>query len=214
MLAARSYHTATLLPNGKVLIAGGDAAEDAEDPGNRQAGSTAPPRIPAELYDPISAKFGAADQIGVMLAGRVGHSATLLRNGDVLITGGCVNGGMTPSTLYSPKTGKFRGVPGPAGCGSTATLLPDGTVLIVGGTDPNEMSGGILDDSAIYDPKNGRLSAAGTIPGGRTGHRAVLLKNGKVLIVGGFEGIGTGGAPADTTVLYDSIIHQYATLTP
>src|SRR5258708_24176284 len=92
MLEPRSGQTATLLPNGKVLIAGGMR-------GNQDFYKS------AELYDPATGKF---QPTGEMNVARVGHIAVLLRSGKVLIAGGWAGGGGTDSAeLYDPTVGKF-----------------------------------------------------------------------------------------------------------
>src|SRR5579863_542227 len=120
MLEPRSGHTATLLPTGKVLIAGGMRRNQDFYPS-------------AELFDPATGKF---QPTGAMHERRVGHVAVLLPSGKVLIAGGWVGQGGTDSAeLYDPATGRFtiiakmttpRGRP-------SATLLQDGDVLIAGG---------------------------------------------------------------------------------
>src|ERR1700676_702460 len=91
MLEPRSGHTATLLPNGKVLIAGGMRR-------NQDFYKS------AELYDPATGKF---QRTGEMSVARVGHVAVLLNSGKVLITGGWVGQGATDSAeLYDPASGK------------------------------------------------------------------------------------------------------------
>ncbi len=92
MLAPRSGHTATLLPDGRVLIAGGMRR-------NQDFYRS------AELYDPTSGKF---QPTGDMLMARVGHAAVLLPSGKVLIAGGWIGHGVTDEAeLYDPATGKF-----------------------------------------------------------------------------------------------------------
>src|ERR1035438_4884872 len=117
MLEPRSGQTATLLPDGKVLIAGGMRR-------NQEFYKS------AELYNPASGKF---QRTGDMSIARVGHIAVQLRSGKVLIAGGWIGHGAADSAeLYDPATGKFapigemtarRGEP-------RATMLADGDVLM------------------------------------------------------------------------------------
>jgi hypothetical protein len=90
---ARVYHTATLLPSGKVLIAGGQINHP-----NKNGGITSS----AELYDPQSGDFTLT---GYMKAPRALHTATLLSSGEVLVAGG---NGLSSAELYNPETGTFR----------------------------------------------------------------------------------------------------------
>ncbi len=120
MTAARSSHTATLLPNGKVLIAGG--------------GQT------AELYDPVTGLF---TPIGSMAISRFWHTATMLPDGTVLIAGGSIRywGSETATTeIYDPATGSFSLGPSmrQGRFSHTATLLPGGRVLFVGGASSDD----------------------------------------------------------------------------
>src|SRR5919109_3635066 len=109
---AREYHTATLLPNGKVLVAGGDN-------GKQLLNS-------AELYDPAT---GAWSSTGNLNAARALHTATLLPNGKVLVAGGAYN--LNSAELYDPVTGSWSstGNLNTARFVHTATLLPNGRVL-------------------------------------------------------------------------------------
>lgn len=170
MTAPRSGHTATLLPNGQVLIAGGMERNGVFFNG-------------AELYDPMTGRFTAADKN--MGTQRVGHSATLLPNGKVLIAGGWGNEGVLASAeLYDPKTGVFTatGNMSVARGDFTATLLSNGRVLVAGGE-----SGGVLSGAETYDPATGQFARTGNMSAGRTMHAAVLLPDGRVLIAGGGE---------------------------
>ncbi len=116
MTVARAYHTATLLNNGKVLVAGGSAS---------QVGTLAS----ADLYDPGAGIFTAT---GSMTVARSQHTATLLSNGKVLIAGG----GVASTELYDPSTGTFTATGNMTEVRSqhTANLLPSGMVLIAGGS--------------------------------------------------------------------------------
>jgi len=175
MTTARYGHTATLLPNGRVLIAGG--------------GSTSAPvgLASAELYDPTTGHFTAT---GSMTVGRFFHTATLLQNGKVLLTGGVRNGdSLASAELYDPSTGTFTAT------GSmsytryvhTATLLANGQVLIAAG---NFLAGiyYYLASAELYNPTTGIFSPTGSMSVPRYAPYATLLPNGKVLVAGGYNG--------------------------
>jgi len=184
LATARQDHTATLLPNGKVLITGGY---------NITSGYLAS----AELYDPSSGTFSATDSLG---SARRHHTATLLPNGKVLIAGGYNSTSpyyLTSAELYNPSSGTFSatGSLGTARYRHTATLLPNGKVLIAGGYN---ITSGSLASAELYDPTSGTFSATGSLGTARTDHTATLLPNGKVLLAGGF-----GGTWLTSAELYD-----------
>ena len=161
-----SSPTATLLPNGKVLVTGG---------ANGIALAN------AELYDLANGLFTATSS---MTTGRWGHTATLLPSGKVLITGGLGATILASAELYDPATGLFTATGSMATVRAqhTATLLPNGKVLITGGT-PNLATG--LTSAELYDPATGLFTATGHMVVARSSHTATLLPNGKVLVAGG-----------------------------
>jgi hypothetical protein len=114
---------------------------------------------------------------GDMTRARAGHTATLLADGRVLITGG--DGDARSTELYDPATGTFVPTGGMTAARGmhTATLLPDGRVLIAGGWG--------LSSVELYDPAAGTFSPTGEMIEDQAGHTATLLPNGKVLIAGG-----------------------------
>ncbi len=160
MIDGHFSQTVTLLADGEVLIAGG---------GDTHASAT---NI-AELYDPASDSFRPAGS-GLMSTPRTYHTATLLRDGRVLLAGGMNAEGkpLSSAELFDPKTGKFVPTGGMAYARYTAsaTALPDGRVLIAGGADTPEGYAGAgqqraemqsLDTAELYDPARGRFSPAG-----------------------------------------------------
>ena len=175
MLSPRASHTATLLLDGTVLMAGGLNIEYID----RQEWDF--PIASAELFDARSGTFTAT---GSMATARSGHNATLLANaalantasyGRVLVTGG---GGQT-AELYIPASRLFTGTGPLLGTrnGETATLLNTGEVLVAGGGTAT---------AELYNPASGRFKATiGSMAAARTAHTATLLQDGRVLIAGG-----------------------------
>ena len=172
----RFYHTATLLSDGRVLVASG---------GSQQT-FLYPELLSAELYDPATGNWTFT---GSLNNARVLHTATLLLNGNVLVAGGYPNhdhSGKGKAELYDPAAGNWT----PTGSMNfgrtqhTATLLFDGRVLVVG-------SGESPDTAELYDPAMGIWTLTGSLNSGRYAHTATLLANGAVLVAGGRnDGIG------------------------
>ena len=227
MSEARSGHTATLLPSGKVLIVGGNtvgsgsATAEVYDPatatfiptanmtkaqtgqsatllldgrvliaGGIGSGQSSSTLATAELYDPLT---GAFTVTATMTAPRAGHTATLLPDGRVLVTGGFTDStavGTDTAEIYDPAKASFQATSQPMAVGRsdhTATLLRDNTVLLFGGDSLDSLV------AETYSPADGSFSAVGVDDSDRNGHTATLLKNGSVLIIGG----GAGSATAE-----------------
>jgi N-acetylneuraminic acid mutarotase len=157
---ARKSHSATRLASGLVLVVGTLTS--------------------AEVYDPAT---GAWAYTGSLKRFHSGYTATLLEDGDVLVTGGWAD----PSVeLYDPALGTW-GYTGALAVGRinhSATLLSDGRVLVVGG----EGTAGRLASAELYDPDTGQWSATGSLGLARFYHTATLLNDGRVLVVGGYAG--------------------------
>src|SRR5216110_534290 len=188
----RAEHTATLLANGTVLIAGG-----------RRGAS---PRRAAQLFDPATDTFTA---LGPMSTPRGRHTATLLRDGRVVVIGGTDGVGPLASLeLYDPTRRTFSRAPSAltvARQDHTATLLPDGRVLVAGGSNAS----GALDSAELYDPTAGTVSPAGPLNVPRTLASAALLLDGTVLVAGGQT---TTSEDLDSAEIYDAATNTFAWL--
>ena len=158
MAVAREYHSATLLRDGRVLIAGGA----------RLSGLDWENLASAEIYDPVTQTFTATES---MRYARSAHSVILLADGRVLVAGG-----QQAAELYDPVTGSFTEAdnmvyPRPF---TVATQLLDGRVLITGGAV-----------AEVYDPVTSTFLSTGNVQVNQLWHSATLLRDGTVLITGG-----------------------------
>lgn len=179
MLGTHFGHTASLLPDGRVLVAGGG-----DDYG-------------AEVYDPDRRTWTATAD---MVALRHGHSATVLRDGTVLVVGGAETDGpaFTSAEIYEPvqDTWTATGSMVSPRAHHTANLLADGRVLVAGGKAQGT-GGAALAAVEIYDPATGLWTSTGDMNESRGGHTATLLDDGTLLVAGGTD---EKSAPAE---LYD-----------
>lgn len=173
MGTARAAHTATVLLDGRVLLAGGMTASEREPAG-------------AELFDPATGRYAPA---GAMRIPRHSHTATRLADGRVLIAGGYDAEGryLAGAEVYDPARGTFEptGAMGTARAGHVAVPLADGRVLLVGGVGEGWT---FLASAETYDPTRGTFAATGAMGVPRESHAAARLADGRVLIVGGHTG--------------------------
>jgi hypothetical protein len=186
MLEPRRGHTAVLLPNKQVLVAGGTAVRSTDSLKALQT---------AELYDPEANTWTAT---GAMSDARSGHTAVVLNGGRVLVAGGSAPISRTGEAalafceIYTQSTGKWT----PAASllqprsRHQAVALSGTTVLVVGGSTPGTPGDGTFDPfsqltSELFDVGSGLWTAMPSRPGGRGFHRAVALGAGKVLVIGG-----------------------------
>jgi hypothetical protein len=188
MALPRATHTATPLPDGRVLIVGGCVHDHCDGPAAADS----------EVFDPRTGRFTPGPQLQ---AGRFGHTATALPDGRVLVVGGFPREAQPPlatAEVYDPATARFE----PTSPMSvrraehTATRLSDGRVLVAGGAHASS----VLASAEVYDPRTGRFTPVSPLPGPRSIHAAALLGDGRVLVAGGQS---ARGALLDTAVVYD-----------
>ena len=146
-----------------------------------------PPQVP----DPTASATGTAASwtaTSPMGHDHFAHTATLLSDGRVLVTGGGGDASVASSELFDPDTGAWTAT-GDMIAGRqlfTATLLEDGRVLVAGGVgEPDEVG---LASAELYDPSTGEWTATQAMNEARAGHSATLLPDGRVLVAGGSNG--------------------------
>ena len=169
-ITARTHHTATLLGNGTVLIAGGESLDAASHA-----------LASAQTFDPVTR--GIANT-GSLLTARQNHTASLLRDGTVLIAGGESNGHAIAGTEYfNPSTGTFSKGPDlhTARYSHQAIGLADGRILLCGGIGSD---GKPLASAEIYDPRTKSFTSTGSMSQPRANFSAAPLNDGKILVTG------------------------------
>ena len=179
MRAAREAATATVLSDGRVLVAGGGPC------GDPQSG-TATTYATAEIYDPRTGTFSPA---GDMSVEREEDTATLLPDGRVLVAGGFsyLSGQYYSSAeIFDPSTNRFAltGSMTTARSDDVAVLLPDGKVLVAGGNNADNQEDGVA-SAEVFDPTTGTFTATGSMHWPRSFFTATLLSDGEVLVSGG-----------------------------
>ena len=194
MSVRRANHTATLLGNGKVLVTGGID----EPPGLNRTYLNS-----AEIYDPVTNTWTG---VAPMSTYRYGHTATLLLDGRVLVSGGYdgnSNSYIDSAEIYDPGTNSWMSV-APMSTYRifhTATRLINGRVIVAAGTNLN----GDLDSAEIYDPGTNSWTAAASMGTDRSSHDATLLIDGRVLVSGGSLPTGTTA----TAEIYDPVTNTW-----
>lgn len=194
MSIPREVATATLLPDGRVLIAGGENGTSAVSS--------------AETYDPTSGAFTLL--LAQMTTSRAGHSAVLLNNGKVLLVGGIdnTNTALKSAELFDPTTNTFSAT------GSmqnqrvlqVSAPLHDGRVIVAGGVST---SGVVHANAEIYDPVAGSFKGAGVVAMnvGREDPAVATLADGKVLVAGGDN---SSGSTVSSAELFNPITAAFA----
>jgi hypothetical protein len=205
MSSPRYQHTASLLGNGTVLVAGGNDGDSC---------TCTTFLTSADLYNPTTNSFTAT---GPLNTARYAHTATVLANGKVLVTGGfggatstIQSGGsaLASAEIYDPTAGTWTvtGSMNSPRTNHTATLLPSGKVLVAGGSN-----GTATEASAeIYDPTSGTWTLAAPMTTPRQSQGSIALPNGTVLIVGGFNDASSAVVGVGTLEVYDPASNTWA----
>ncbi|HKC75908.1 MAG TPA: kelch repeat-containing protein, partial [Chloroflexota bacterium] len=159
------------------------------------AGGAAPPATPPP---PPPTYVGSWARLASLATGRIDQTATVLRDGRVLVVGGSVEAEanqLASVEIFDPKTNRWSAAAAMAypRARHTATLLGDGRVLVVGGLGPGR------GNSEIYDPKTNTWSSAGNLISARANHQAVQLSDGRVLVMGGRQ----PGRPLASAEIFD-----------
>ena len=183
MLVPRASHSATLLQDGRVLVAGGCSTN----------GATAS----AEVYDGVTNRWS---RVGDMTLPRCSHIAVPLVDGRVFIMGGGEGrlGNLASAEIFDPQSSKFLPLGSMRNNHYLATRLSDGRVLLTGGQGNR---GEVIRSADIFDPTSGKFQPTGDMVVPRVKHAAALLSDGRVLIIGGTAGGESG--QFSSTEIYD-----------
>ncbi|MDC3955724.1 Kelch repeat-containing protein [Polyangium jinanense] len=201
MSIKRLRHTANLLPDGRVLVAGGDKGGEI-------------PLEFAEVYDPALKMWVQTEPLK---QNRFGHTATTLKDGRVLVLGGKalvqqVLNVTNAAEIFTPANDQPN-VPGSwtlvkpmnfARALHTATLLSDGRVLVTGGK-----TSALVGTTEIYDPETDTWETVGELHQARYNHTATLLDENRILVAGG-----ESASPSQTAELWDPATKTWAQTTP
>ena len=197
LTSPRYGHSATRLADGRVLIAGGFGADG---------------RVleTAELLDPDTNTFAPT---GSLLVARADHEAVLLDDGRVLLIGGTADDFevLASAEAFDPRTGQFSPT-GPLAAareGMAATRLRDGRVLVTGGHIGRHEQRTVYESTEVFDPATDRFAAAGMMTIARHKHDAVLLRDGRVLVIAGSDADDDLGL-YDGAETYDPTIDTFA----
>lgn len=182
MSAPRTQATATVLLDGRVLVVGGGSQGS---PGFASTNT-------AEIFDPAT---GTWTPTAPMSTARASDTATLLSDGEVLVTGGASTyhgpkGTVTATAeIYDPKSATWHSAArmSVARYHHVAALLPDGRVLVAGGWALTSNSDKSLASAEIYDPATDRWTATGSMATGRARGSIAALPDGRVLVVDGVD---------------------------
>jgi N-acetylneuraminic acid mutarotase len=201
MLQPRAYATAVTLGDGSVLVAGG--SRDGQ------------PLDTAERYIPDSGTWVAAGRLNVP---RTQGDLTLLADGRALATGGGIEGGPTWSSTasaetFNPKTSQWTLVPpmSVARVQHTAILLPNGEVLVAGGATTYHLDAGQVTSSAeLFNPRTNSWRAAAPMSKPRYVQGSALLKDGRVLVAGGWYAMSNSDPSHETAEIYDPATDRWS----
>jgi hypothetical protein len=191
MIESREGHTATHLLDGRVLVAGGSQYTFGPTYVDPHFWSNGPSNIltSAELWSPATNRWTRA---APMMHPRVGHTATVVADGRVLVVGGETNrnGAPLPAEIWNPTTNQWSMAPPPRWqrLGHSATLLSDGRVLIAGGSlvEPSGNHRALnLASAEVWNPRDNTWTEISPMISAHSLHSAVLLNDGRVLVAGG-----------------------------
>lgn len=184
-LSPRGHHTATVLANGTVLLAGGFANSH--------------PLATAQIYDWAT---HAIVNTASPHEARENHTAALLRDGKVLIAGGLGAQPLASAEIFDPSTGTFSATGGlhEAREYAAAEALADGRILICGGMGPGKK---YLASTEIYNPRTRTFTGGPAMTMPRSAFHAIHLQDGRIFLIGGY------GAAASTTEIYDPVTNAF-----